>query len=100
VFNDRATTQDLGSPRRYRRPYDCLSCTPRASQRDIRGIGPVADHFDKIVRGLKKKPAIIGHSFGGLLTQILAPTYMSRADARFATCDVRSLWSQIVPRNA
>jgi non-heme chloroperoxidase len=35
-------------------------------------VGQVADHFDKIVRGLKKKPAIIGHSFGGLLAQILA----------------------------
>ena len=32
----------------------------------------VADHFDKIIRGLKKRPAIIGHSFGGLLAQILA----------------------------
>jgi non-heme chloroperoxidase len=35
-------------------------------------IGQVADHFEEIVRGLKKKPAIIGHSFGGLLAQILA----------------------------
>src|SRR3989449_409757 len=35
-------------------------------------VGQVADHFDKIVTGLKKKPAIIGHSFGGLLAQILA----------------------------
>jgi non-heme chloroperoxidase len=35
-------------------------------------IGQVADHFETIVRGLKKKPAIIGHSFGGLLAQILA----------------------------
>ncbi len=35
-------------------------------------IGQVADHFEAIVRGLAKKPAIIGHSFGGLLAQILA----------------------------
>ncbi len=35
-------------------------------------VGQVADHFDEIVRGLEKKPAIIGHSFGGLLAQILA----------------------------
>lgn len=35
-------------------------------------VGQVADHFEKIVRGLKKKPAIVGHSFGGLLAQILA----------------------------
>ncbi len=35
-------------------------------------IGQIADHFEKIVSRLKKKPAIIGHSFGGLLAQILA----------------------------
>jgi len=35
-------------------------------------IGQVADHFDQIRRGLTRKPAIIGHSFGGLLVQILA----------------------------
>ena len=35
-------------------------------------VGQVADHFDQIVGGLKRKPAIIGHSFGGLLAQILA----------------------------
>jgi pimeloyl-ACP methyl ester carboxylesterase len=35
-------------------------------------VGQVADHFDQIVRGLNAKPAIIGHSFGGLLVQILA----------------------------
>ncbi len=35
-------------------------------------IGEVADHFEQIVRGLNRKPAIIGHSFGGLIAQILA----------------------------
>jgi pimeloyl-ACP methyl ester carboxylesterase len=35
-------------------------------------VGQVADHVDEVIRGLKKKPAIIGHSFGGLLAQILA----------------------------
>lgn len=35
-------------------------------------VGQVADHFAEIIRGLKQKPAIIGHSFGGLLVQMLA----------------------------
>jgi non-heme chloroperoxidase len=35
-------------------------------------IGQVADLFETIIRGLEQKPAVIGHSFGGLLTQILA----------------------------
>src|SRR6266699_2664545 len=32
-------------------------------------VGQVADHYDQIVRGLTRKPTIIGHSFGGLLAQ-------------------------------
>src|SRR5215475_8620645 len=42
-------------------------------------VGQVADHFDEIIRGLQKKPAIIGHSFGGLLAQILAGRGLSVA---------------------
>jgi pimeloyl-ACP methyl ester carboxylesterase len=35
-------------------------------------VGQVADHFAEVIGELKKKPAVIGHSFGGLLTQIVA----------------------------
>jgi non-heme chloroperoxidase len=35
-------------------------------------VGQVADHFDEVIGGLSRKPAVIGHSFGGLLAQILA----------------------------
>src|ERR1044072_9303539 len=34
-----------------------------------KGVGQVADHFEEIIRGLTTKPVVIGHSFGGLLTQ-------------------------------
>ena len=37
-----------------------------------KSVGQVADHFERIIRGLQRKPAIVGHSFGGLLAQILA----------------------------
>jgi non-heme chloroperoxidase len=42
-------------------------------------VGQVADHFVEIVRKLHKRPAIIGHSFGGLLAQILAGRGLSAA---------------------
>src|SRR5262249_22281577 len=42
-------------------------------------IGEIADYLEAIVRELKKKPAIIGHSFGGLLAQILAGRSLSAA---------------------
>jgi non-heme chloroperoxidase len=35
-------------------------------------VGQVADHFADMIGKLDKKPAVIGHSFGGLLTQIVA----------------------------
>jgi non-heme chloroperoxidase len=35
-------------------------------------IGEVADHFEKVIQGLTRKPVVIGHSFGGLIAQILA----------------------------
>jgi pimeloyl-ACP methyl ester carboxylesterase len=44
-----------------------------------KSVGQVADHFEAIVRGLSRKPAIIGHSFGGLLAQILAGRGLSAA---------------------
>ena len=37
-----------------------------------KSIGQIADHYQEVIEGLDKKPAIIGHSFGGLLTEILA----------------------------
>jgi non-heme chloroperoxidase len=37
-----------------------------------KSIKEVADHFDDVIQKLTLKPAVIGHSFGGLLTQILA----------------------------
>jgi len=42
-------------------------------------VGQVANHFDAIVRQLERRPAIIGHSFGGLLAQILAGRGLSIA---------------------
>jgi non-heme chloroperoxidase len=35
-------------------------------------VGDIADHFAEVIGRLAKRPAVIGHSFGGLLTQILA----------------------------
>lgn len=35
-------------------------------------IGAVADHYSQVIGTLTRKPAVIGHSFGGLLAQIAA----------------------------
>src|SRR4026207_1815555 len=41
--------------------------------------GQVAAPFAVTARGLAKKPAVIGHSFGGLIAQILAGRGLSAA---------------------
>src|SRR6266850_3622707 len=42
-------------------------------------VGQVADHYAAVIGRLEKKPAVIGHSFGGLLTQIVAGRGLSAA---------------------
>jgi pimeloyl-ACP methyl ester carboxylesterase len=42
-------------------------------------VGQIADHMAEVIEQLSKKPMVIGHSFGGLLTQIVAGRGLSRA---------------------
>ena len=46
----------------------------RSNPEALKGIGlkQIADHYERIIRALPEKPIIMGHSFGGLLTQMLA----------------------------
>jgi len=42
-------------------------------------VGQVANHYADVIGRLDKKPAVIGHSFGGLLAQMLAGRGLSAA---------------------
>jgi pimeloyl-ACP methyl ester carboxylesterase len=42
-------------------------------------VKQVADHFGDVIGKLSSKPAVIGHSFGGLITQILAGRGLAHA---------------------
>jgi non-heme chloroperoxidase len=44
-----------------------------------KSVGDVADHLEDVITKLSKRPAVIGHSFGGLMTQILAGRGVSDA---------------------
>ena len=44
-----------------------------------KSVGQVADHYANVIGQLKKKPVVIGHSFGGLLTQMVAGRGLSAA---------------------
>ena len=43
------------------------------------GIGEVADHFDAFVRTLREPPILMGHSYGGLITQMLLSRGLGRS---------------------
>lgn len=47
----------------------------------LRGVGirQIVDHYDAVIRSLPDKPIIMGHSFGGLFTQMLADRGLGRA---------------------
>jgi pimeloyl-ACP methyl ester carboxylesterase len=53
----------------------------RANPQALAGVGvvAVADHFAEAIGALEKKPAIVGHSFGGLIAQVLAGRGLSIA---------------------
>src|SRR5438067_3706707 len=42
-------------------------------------VGEVADHVGEVIDQLKTKPAVVGHSFGGLLAEIVAGRGLSAA---------------------
>jgi non-heme chloroperoxidase len=42
-------------------------------------VGQVADHYSAVIGTLTRRPAVIGHSFGGLLAQIIAGRGQSAA---------------------
>jgi non-heme chloroperoxidase len=56
-----------------------------------KGIKEVADHFEDVVKGLTRKPAIVGHSFGGLLTQLLAGRGLSAASVAISPAPFRGV---------
>lgn len=56
-----------------------------------KGIGDVADYQESIIRMLERKPAVIGHSFGGLLTEILAGRGLSVASVAISPAPFRGV---------
>ncbi len=53
----------------------------------------MADHFCDVVARLDRKPAVIGHSFGGLLTQIMAGRGVSAASVAIDPAPFRGVLS-------
>jgi pimeloyl-ACP methyl ester carboxylesterase len=54
-------------------------------------VGEVADHFEDVIAKLDRKPAIVGHSFGGLLAEILAGRDMSAVTVAISPAPFRGV---------
>jgi alpha-beta hydrolase superfamily lysophospholipase len=55
------------------------------------GINEIVEHYENIIRGLDKPPIIMGHSFGGLMTQILLDRGLGAAGVAIATAPVKGI---------
>jgi non-heme chloroperoxidase len=54
-------------------------------------VGQVADHVAEVIAGLNDKPAVVGHSFGGLLAQIVAGRGLSVASVAIDPAPFRGI---------
>lgn len=55
------------------------------------GITEIVDHYEAIIRELDRPPIIIGHSFGGLMTQILLDRGWGAAGVAIASAPVKGV---------
>jgi pimeloyl-ACP methyl ester carboxylesterase len=51
----------------------------------VLGIREIVDHYDRLIRGLDNPPIVIGHSFGGLYTQLLLDRGLGAAGVALGT---------------
>ena len=55
------------------------------------GLSDVVDHYEQIIRELETPPIIIGHDFGGLVTQILLDRGWGAAGVGIASAPVKGI---------
>ena len=78
------------------RSWPGLEGEPEAIRRDPSamvhvGVGEVVDHYQRIIRELDRPPIIMGHSFGGLVTQVLLDRGMGAAGVAIAPAPVKGV---------
>jgi len=55
------------------------------------GISEIVDHYERIIGALDSPPLLIGHSFGGLITQILLDRGLGAAGVAIAPAPVKGI---------
>ena len=56
------------------------------------GLTEIVGHYEGIIRGLDAPPIIMGHSFGGLISQILLDRSLGMAGVAIGTAPVKGIF--------
>ena len=56
------------------------------------GIKEITDHYDGIIRGLGAPPVIMGHSFGGLITQLLLDRGLGASAVAISPAQIKGVY--------
>src|SRR4051794_31074060 len=74
------------------RPVEAIRADP-SPLRGL-GVGEIVDHYEQLVRSLgdPEPPILVGHSFGGLFTQILLDRGVGAAGVAIDSAPPRSVW--------
>ena len=75
-------------------PDDPLSTEEAKEHPEVfarKSVGQVADHYEEVIQALDRKPAVIGHSFGGLLTEMLAGRGLAAASVAISPAPFRGV---------
>jgi len=85
--------------------YRCLAPTWPGKERSVEeiradpsalaglGVGEIVAHYEAIIRRLDEPPILIGHSFGGLFTQILLDRGLGAAGVAIDSAPPRGVWA-------
>ena len=57
------------------------------------GISEIAAHYERLIRELPEPPILIGHSFGGLITQLLLDRGLGAAGVAIDSAPPRGIWA-------
>lgn len=61
------------------------------------GVGEIRDHYARFIETLPEPPIIIGHSFGGLITQLLLDRNLGRAGVAIDPAPTRGVFGAAYP---
>lgn len=87
------------------RGYRCLAPSWPGKERSVEairadpsplaglGVAEIVEHYERMIRDLPEPPILIGHSFGGLFTQILLDRGLGAAGVAIDSAPPKGVWA-------